>query len=201
MLTDDHMLARADRRAVQRTFATVMFVDVRGSMELSRTLELERWWSLIDEMFELMCETVYAFGGWVGSFTGDGIKGVFETPQADGRHARRACDAALSLREAMRSWEAELCGMPGLALSVGIGINSGEVVTGMIGGRYKRYHTANGYAVALAKRIEALAIADRIYLSEHTAALLRADDPLAVCDLGEFRLKGADTPVKVFELM
>ena len=60
----------------------------------------------------------------------------------------------------------------GLEIAVRIGINSGEVLTGTIGDRYNRYYTANGYAVGLAKRMEVLAIPNRIFLTEHTAALV-----------------------------
>jgi adenylate cyclase len=59
-----------------------------------------------------------------------------------------------------------------LELSVRIGLNSGEVLTGTIGNRYSRYYTAGGYAVALAKRMETLARPGGIYLTEHTAALI-----------------------------
>jgi class 3 adenylate cyclase len=182
-----------------RKVVTVLFVDVKGSMDLSSAIELEEWWSVIDGLFELMCESVYRFGGWVASFTGDGIKAIFEGHRPPDNHARRACDAALWLRDAICAPAADLQNEHGLDLSVRVGINSGEVLTGTIGDRYGRYFTANGYPVALAKRMEALALPGRIYLSEHTAALVAGAVQLR--DLGEFEVKGAQRPVGVFELV
>ncbi len=176
-----------------------MFVDMKGSMALSGALDLDVWWSLIDGLFELMCESVCQFGGWVANFTGDGIQAIFEAEDAIDDHARRACEAAAHLRHAIRVPAAKLIAGHGLELSVRIGINSGEVLTGTIGARHAPYYTANGYAVALAKRMEAFALPGRIYLSEHTAALVA--DTLEVRDLGPFEVKGAQAPVGVFELV
>jgi len=183
----------------ERKVVTVLFVDVQGSMGLISAIELEEWWSVIDGLFELMCESVYRFDGWVASFTGDGIKAVFEPHPGCDHHARRACRAALWLRDAISGPAAELRSDHGLELSVRVGINSGEVLTGTIGDRYMRYYTVNGYAVALAKRIEALARPGTVYVSEHTAALVAG--AFRLHDLGAFTVKGADLPVGASELV
>jgi class 3 adenylate cyclase len=188
----------APARRTERKYATVMFVDIQGSMSLSRRLELEDWCSLIDELYELMCESVYASGGWVGEFTGDGIKGIFEASEAR-EHAFDACLAALRLRAAIRVRANTFFREHGLELRVRTGINSGEVVTGSIGDRFMRCHTVNGYSVSLAKRIEALAPPDRIYMTADTAAAVAS--VLEVRDVGAFEVKGADAPVDVFELV
>lgn len=186
-------------RTAERKFATVLFVDVQGSMSLSATVEPDEWWWVLSDLFELMCDGVCRSGGWVGSFTGDGIKGIFEARESAEAHACRACDSALWLCDVLRVRGAELLDERGLNLAVRIGINSGEVVTGTIGDRYSRYYTATGYSVALAKRIEALALPGRVYLSEHTAALVAATHRLR--DVGTFNVKGAQLPVGVFELI
>ena len=189
----------APASGIERKVVTVLFVDVKGSMDLISAIELEEWWSVIDRLFQLMCDSVYRFRGWVASFTGDGIKAVFEPPGAGDDHAQQACEAALWLRDALCAPAAELRSEHGLELSVRIGINSGEVLTGTIGDRYGCYYTANGYPVALAKRIEALALPGSIYLSEHTAALVAG--AVWLRDLGAFEVKGAQRPVGVFELV
>jgi class 3 adenylate cyclase len=196
---DRPVLRLASTRLSQRKLVTVMFVDVMGSMDLSREIELEAWGSLIGGLFELMCESVYQFGGWVANFTGDGVEAVFEAAGASNDHARQACYAALWLRDAIREPAGELSIEHGLELSVRIGINSGDVLTGTIGSRYKRYYTANGYAVALAKRMETLARPGQICLTEHTAALVAGVARLR--ELGAFEVKGADTRVGVVELV
>jgi class 3 adenylate cyclase len=182
----------------ERKLITVMFVDVKSSMDLSRSIDLEAWWLLLAELFELMCDSVDRFGGWIANYTGDGIEAIFESESAGGDHASRACQAALCLRDAIRVPAAQLFAERGLELSIRIGINSGEVLIGMLGSGSNRYYTANGYPIALAKRIEGLAPPDRIYLAEHTAALVAGG--LQITDLGAFDVRGAQAPVRVFEL-
>jgi class 3 adenylate cyclase len=183
----------------ERKLVSILFIDIKGSMDLISAIELEEWWAVIDNLFELMCESVYRFGGWVSSFTGDGITAVFETTGEVTDHAQRACQAALWLRDAIRAPASNLWIQHGVELSLRIGINSGEVLTGTIGDRYKRQYTANGHPVGLAKRIETLAQPRSIYLSENTAALVTSNVQLR--GLGRFEVKGVAKPVRIFELL
>jgi adenylate cyclase len=190
---------RATSACSERKFVTALFADVGGSMALSGSIGLEEWWSMMATLFELMSEAVERCGGWVGAFTGDGIHAVFEAPGGAEEHARRACEAALSIRDAMHEPAAALRRERRLELKVRVGINSGEVVTGTVGGPASCFYTACGYTVALAKRMEALASPDRIYLTEHSAALVGPS--LHLQDLGVFEVKGAPRPVGVYELL
>jgi adenylate cyclase len=146
-----------------------------------------------------MCQSAGQFGGWVGEFAGDGLSVFFEITDTDDDHARRACQAALWLRRAIQTLATRFRDVHGLDLSVRIGINSGEVLTGTMGNPHKRLYAASGYPVALAKRIEGLARPGHIYLSEHTAAHL--SDAFQLHDLGQVEVRGADAPVGVFELL
>lgn len=190
---------RAAAACSERKLVTALFADVGGSMALSGSIGLEEWWSMMATLFELMSEAVERCGGWVGAFTGDGIHAVFEAPGGAEEHARQACEAALSIRDAMQEPAAVLRRERRLELTVRIGINSGQVVTGTVGGPSSRFYTACGYTVALAKRMEALAAPDRIYLTEHSAALVGPSHHLQ--DLGVFEVKGAPRPVGVYELL
>jgi class 3 adenylate cyclase len=182
----------------ERKLVTVLFIDVKNSTGLSRELELEDWWAVSACLFTLMCEAVDRFDGWVENFSGDGAAAVFEADAMPDQHAHRACSAALWLRDAIRAAAVEVRGAYGVELLVRIGINSGEVLTGTIGDNERRFHTANGYAVALAKRMEGLAQPYRIYLTEYTASLVTRVFQLR--DLGALPVKGVDAPVGVFEL-
>lgn len=175
----------------ERKLATVLFADLKGSTDLCRRIELEDWWTVMSSLYDLMCESVHRFGGSITNFTGDGIKAVFEADTAED-HVVSGCEAALWLQSAM----AKSTYRPRLSLR--IGINSGEVLTGTIGDQRSRCYSVTGYAVALAKRMESLAAPGRVYLTHYTAAL--AASRLELQDLGPFAVKGADLPVGVYEL-
>src|SRR5205807_10301956 len=87
----------------------------------------------------------------------------------------------------------------GLSFSVRMGLNSGEVVVGAIGEDLGMEYTAVGHTVGLAQRMEQLAAADRVYLTQHTASLV--EGYLALADLGEFQVRGASRPLRVHELI
>jgi len=183
----------------ERKVVTVVFIDVKDSMPLSREIELEDWWSVSSGLFTLMCEGAERFGGWVGEFTGDGANTVFEPTVGGHHHAWRACLAALWLRDAVRTVATQLRSEHQLEFSVRIGIHSGEVLAGTVGHRDRRSYRVNGYAVSLAKRIEGLARPNRIYLSGSTAAFLT--EAFQLHDLGAAEVRGAEAPVRVFELV
>src|SRR5262249_27583226 len=126
------------------------------------------------------------------------IMALFGAPIAHEDHAQRACWAALDLQDGLRAYAEELKRARGLAFAVRMGINSGEVVVGKIGDDLRMDYTAQGHVVGLAQRMEQVAAADRVALSEHTARLVAPYFELR--DLGRLRLKGAAEPVGGFEL-
>jgi class 3 adenylate cyclase/tetratricopeptide (TPR) repeat protein len=191
---------RAGRTALEgeRKQVTVLFADVIGSMELAEQSDPEEWQRIMDRFFSILCDGVHRFEGTVDKFTGDGIMALFGAPIAHEDHARRACYAALHLQRELAAYAAELRRALGLSLAVRMGLNSGEVVVGQIGEDLAMEYTALGHTVGLAQRVESLAAADRVYLTQHTASLV--EGYLALSDLGEFQLKGASAPLCVHEL-
>jgi class 3 adenylate cyclase/tetratricopeptide (TPR) repeat protein len=181
----------------ERKQVTVLFADVSGSMDLAEHEDPEEWRKIMQRFFALLAGSVNRFEGTVDKFTGDGIMAIFGAPVAHEDHAARACYAALQMLDEVASYAAELRREKGLNFSTRIGINSGEVVAGAIGGGEGAY-TAIGHTVGLAQRMEALAEPGKAYLTEHTARLARGF--LDLTDLGEFEIKGASRPVAVFEL-
>jgi class 3 adenylate cyclase len=182
----------------ERKQVTVLFADVKGSMELAEQLDPEQWHTILDRFFEVLTEGVHRFEGTVNQYTGDGIMALFGAPIAHEDHAQRACYAALALRAALRDFARDVKRQHGLDFATRIGINSGEVVVGKIGDNLRMDYTAQGHTVGLAQRMEALASSGSIYLSEHTRKL--AQLYFALDDLGDFTLKGATEPVRVYEL-
>ena len=198
----DHLLEkiRASRHAVEgeRKQVTVLFADVVGSMELAERTDPEAWHVIMERLLAILCAGVHRFEGTVDKFTGDGMMALFGAPIAHEDHARRACYAALHLQGELEAFETELRHTQGLGLSVRMGMNSGEVAVGAIGEDLGMEFTAVGHTVGLAERVEQLAAPDRVYVSEHTASL--AEGYLALRDLGEFHIKGASRPLRVYEL-
>jgi class 3 adenylate cyclase/tetratricopeptide (TPR) repeat protein len=182
----------------ERKQVTVLFADVQGSMDLAEQHDPEDWRRIMQGFFSILADEVRRFEGTVDKFTGDGIMAVFGAPVAHEDHARRACFAALSMLDDIAEYAAELRRVHGLNFSVRIGINSGEVVAGAIGAADEGGYTAVGHTVGLAQRMEALAEPGKAYLTEAAAELAHGFFELE--DLGEFEIKGASRPVRVFEL-
>jgi class 3 adenylate cyclase/tetratricopeptide (TPR) repeat protein len=187
----------ASKDDAERKQVTVLFADVSGSMDLAEQEDPEEWRKIMQRFFSLLAETVTRFEGTVDKFTGDGIMAIFGAPIAHEDHARRACYAALRMLDDVADYAGELRRAKGLNFSTRIGINSGEVVAGAIGGGEGSY-TAIGHTVGLAQRMETLAEPGKAYLTEHAAELARGF--LDLRDLGAFEIKGASRPVQVFEL-
>jgi class 3 adenylate cyclase/tetratricopeptide (TPR) repeat protein len=189
---------RTTRDDAERKQVTVLFADVSGSMDLAEQQDPEEWRKIMQRFFSILAAAVTRFEGTVDKFTGDGIMAVFGAPIAHEDHARRACYAALQMLDEVSEYAAELRRGPGLNFSTRIGVNSGEVVAGAIGQGSDGDYTAIGHTVGLAQRMEALAEPGKAYVTEHTAEL--AAGFLDLDDLGQFEIKGASRPVRVFEL-
>ena len=182
----------------ERKQVTVLFADVKGSMELAEQVDPEEWHKIIDRFFQILADGVHRFEGTVNQYTGDGIMALFGAPLAHENHAQRACYSALHLREELRRYADELRLQQGLNFSVRMGLNSGEVVVGKIGDDLRMDYTAQGHTVGLAARMEQIAEPGKVYLTQHTARLVRGY--FALRDLGASTIKGLSTPLQVFEL-
>ena len=182
----------------ERKLVTVLFADVKGSMDMTEDVDPEDWRRILNRFYEILAEGVHRFEGTVNQYTGDGIMSIFGAPIAHEDHARRACFAAIHLCETLGLYARELRREKGLSFSVRIGLNSGEVVVGRIGPDLHMEYTAVGHTVGLASRMEQLAAPGTAYLTEHTAALTQGFFDLE--DLGNFDVKGVREPVRVYEL-
>lgn len=182
----------------ERKQVTVLFADVKGSMELAQQLDPEAWTEIMQHFFRILSDGVQKFEGFVDKFTGDGIMALFGAPIAHEDHARRACYAALHLLDGLRGYANELRLRRGLNFSVRIGLNSGEVIVGKISDDLRMDYTAQGHTVGLAARMEQIAEPGKAYLTAHTAALV--EGYFALADLGDTHIKGVQEAMHVFEL-
>jgi adenylate cyclase len=192
----DKVLASRSALEGERKQVTVLFVDLKNSMELAESVDAEEWHRILDRFFQTLAEGVHRFEGTVNQYTGDGIMALFGAPIAHEDHAQRACSAALWLRDELTRLGSTRAGEP--SLSFRMGLNSGEVVVGKIGADLRMDYTAQGHVVGLAQRMEALAPPAKVYLTEDTARLVEGWFKLR--DLGAFELKGVTARIHVHEL-
>jgi class 3 adenylate cyclase/tetratricopeptide (TPR) repeat protein len=196
-LADKILTSRAALEG-ERKQVTVLFADIKGSMELAEAVDPEELHRIMDRFFEVLADGVHRFEGTVNQYTGDGIMALFGAPIAHEDHAQRACYAALHLVDALRDYAIALRRERGLDFSVRMGINSGDVVVGKIGDDLRMDYTAQGHTVGLAARMQALAEPGKVYLTGHTAEAAKGYFELE--DLGPFNVKGVSEPVPVFGL-
>jgi class 3 adenylate cyclase/tetratricopeptide (TPR) repeat protein len=182
----------------ERKQVTVLFADVKGSMELAEQVDPEEWHRILDRFFRILANGVHRFEGTVNQYTGDGIMALFGAPIAHEDHAQRACYAALHLQDALRRYAHELRLDHGLSFAVRMGLNSGDVIVGKIGDDLRMDYTAKGQTVGLAARTQQIAEPGRVYLTEHTARLVEGFFQLR--DLGRSKPKGVVAPVGFAEL-
>ncbi len=98
----------------ERKQVTVLFADVKGSLELAEQVDPEEWHRILDRFFQILADWVHRFEGTINQYTGDGIMALFGAPIAHENHAQRACHAALHLRDALREFAWELRRADGL---------------------------------------------------------------------------------------
>ena len=155
----------------ERKQVTVLFADLKGSMELLADRDPEEARKLLDPVLERMMEAVHRYEGTVNQVMGDGIMALFGAPLAHEDHAVRACYAALDMQAAMRRYAEEVRRAHGVDVQIRVGLNSGEVVVRAIGSDLHMDYTAVGQTTHLAARMEQLATPGTILLTADTLRL------------------------------
>ena len=177
---------------------TVLFADVVHSMDIAAAVGPERLREIMTDLVKRATAVVERNGGTVDKFTGDGIMALFGAPKALEDHAVRACRAALDLQaEAFRLAD-ELVALDGVHLTLRIGLNSGQVIAGEVGGSRLGY-TAIGEQVGMAQRMESTAPSGGVMLSESTARLVL--DVALLSEPKSLAIKGFAQPVTGYELL
>jgi class 3 adenylate cyclase len=182
----------------ERKQVTVLFADLKGSMELLADRDPEEARKILDPVLERMMEAVHHYEGTVNQVMGDGIMALFGAPLAHEDHAVRACYAALRMQETVKCYSEDLRRSQGAAVRIRVGLNSGDVVVRAIGSDLHMDYTAVGQTTHLAARMEQLADPGSILLSADTLRL--AEGYVQVKSLGPVPVKGLPEPIDIFEL-
>ena len=189
------------REAVEgeRKQVTVLFADLKGSMELLADRDPEEARRLLDPVLERMMDAVHRYEGTVNQVLGDGIMALFGAPLAHEDHATRASYAAVSMQDAIGRYAEELRRNQGLDVQIRVGLNSGEVVVRSIGSDLHMDYTAVGQTTHLAARVEQLARPGTTLITASTLRL--AEGFVEATALGPVPLKGLADPVEIYELV
>jgi class 3 adenylate cyclase/tetratricopeptide (TPR) repeat protein len=181
----------------ERKQVTVLFADLKGSMELLADRDPEEARKILDPVLELMMEAVHRYEGTVNQVMGDGIMALFGAPLAHEDHAVRACYAALRMQDSMKRYCEEARRGHGVNVQIRVGINSGEVVVRAIGNDLHMDYTAVGQTTHLAARMEQLASPGSVLLTTSTLHLVEGF--IDVKPLGPVPVKGLADAVEIYE--
>jgi class 3 adenylate cyclase/tetratricopeptide (TPR) repeat protein len=183
----------------ERKQVTVLFADIKGSLELIESSDPEQAQLLLDSSLGAMMDAVHRYEGTVNKILGDGIMALFGAPLAHEDHAVRACFAALAMQDAARRVAKQACARFGVEPQIRVGLHSGEVVVRAIGNDLSMDYDAIGPTVHLAARMEQLAVPGTIRLTQNTLRL--TEGFIRVGPLGPVPVKGLDRPMEVYELL
>jgi class 3 adenylate cyclase/tetratricopeptide (TPR) repeat protein len=182
----------------ERKHVTVLFADLAGSTSLAEHADPEEIHQLMDRAFQRMLAEVHRYEGTVNQFTGDGIMALFGAPVALEDAPVQAVRAALGIQRALEPLHREQQAAGGSGFQMRIGIHTGPVVVGRIGDDLRMDYTAVGDTTNLADRLQRLAPAGGIVISEATRRLCAGFFDLA--PLGEAQVEGRRESVEAFEV-
>ncbi len=183
----------------ERKLVTVLFADLKGSMELLADSDPEDARKVLDPVLEHMMEAVHRYEGTVNQVMGDGIMALFGAPIALEDHAVRACYAALRMQEMVKRYADEVHRSLGIPLQIRVGLNSGEVLVRSIGSDLHMDYSAVGQTTHIAARMEQMALPGTILIPPETLRL--AEDYVVVKPLGPRPVKGMTAPIEVYEVV
>ncbi|MGI9020657.1 MAG: adenylate/guanylate cyclase domain-containing protein [Solirubrobacterales bacterium] len=188
----DHILREGTSLAGEEVEVTMLFLDIRGFTSYAESLRAPEVVATLNRLFERIVPIVHRHGGHVDKYVGDGLLAVFGAPRRQADHADQALAAALEIAAAV---EDEF----GQELSVGIGLNSGPVVSGNLGGAGRLEFSVIGDAVNVAARVESATrqTGDRVLVAARTRELLEGEE-IAFVERPGLTLKGKAKPVAIY---
>jgi len=185
---------------------TILFSDIRGFTQIAERLDPQELTTLVNRFLTPLTRVIQKSGGFIDKYMGDCIMAFWNAPLDVPAHGRKALEAALEMRielervNAELKAEAALAGRTPIALGAGIGLNSGRACVGNMGSEQRFDYSVIGDTANIASRLEGLsrAYGVDIVVGEDTA---RQASDLAFLELDRVRVKGRDTPLRIFTLM
>jgi len=178
---------------------TVLFADISGFTSMSESLDPEEVTDIMNRVFDRLTEVLTRHGGTIDKYIGDCIMALFGAPRSHGDDAERAARAGLEMQRTVVELADELEEHAGVRLQMRVGLNTGFVIAGQVGGAGHRDYTVMGDTVNLANRMESAATKGRVLVSANTHRFVAER---FVCeDAGALRVKGKAEPVRAYHVV
>ncbi len=199
----DYLLSHPEAQALggERRTLSVLFSDLVGFTTVAEDMEPEAVVAQLNEYFTEVSRRIVERGGTIDKYLGDAVMAFFGAPVHRADHPARACLAALDHLAALDTLRPKWAAAGQAALSVRVGVNTGEMIIGNIGGEEGRDYTVIGDAVNLASRLEGVnkEYGTRILITEST--WLEAKDAVAWREIDVVRVKGKARGVRIYEVL
>jgi class 3 adenylate cyclase len=180
----------------ERREVTVLFLDLMDFTWLSKQIDSEEIYLIVDEAMRLLVQIIYRYEGTVDKFTGDGLMAIFGTPTAHENDPERAVRAGLEMQEVLKPLQLRIQDRYGFKFQARIGINTGLVIAGNLGSDLHMEYTVIGDTVNLASRLEKSAEPGTVLVSFDTYQ--RTRPIFQYQPLPPIPMKGLAEPVPVF---
>ena len=177
---------------------TILFADIRGFTRISEHAPPEKIVSLLNRYFSAMTDIIFAHGGTLDKYLGDGLMALFGAPTATPDDASNALNAAVAMQRRLLGINRELRDEGFQEIGVGMGLHTGEVVVGYIGSDRRSEYTAIGDAVNTSSRLESNARGGEILISDATAQAAHSRYKLLPRD--PIMVKNREQPVRLWEV-
>jgi class 3 adenylate cyclase/DNA-binding NarL/FixJ family response regulator len=182
----------------QEVEVSVLFSDIRGFSTLAERLSARDVAEVVGKHLSAMAEVVLSLGGMIDKFQGDAVMVVFGAPEPTSDHAERALLCAIAMQARQAELNAEGWGPDVPELGVGIGVNTGSVIAGTVGGGGRLEYTVVGDAVNIAQRLQSEAAGGEVVAAASTVAAA----PGVLCEsIGPRHVKGREEPVEVYRVV
>ncbi len=190
---------QAEDLVEERRLVTILFADLSGSTALAERLDPEDLRRILASYFSTLSRQIRVLGGTVDKYIGDAVMAVFGAPVAHEDDAERAVRSGLAMQRAMIKLNDDLEREHGVRLRLRVGINTGEVVAGLLAGEVQSAYTVVGDAVNVAQRLESAAQSGDVLIGAMTHRLVK--EVFEVETLPPVTVKGKTDPVAAYRVL